>query len=80
MLMSTVFDITWIRSGHGRRSRRWYTCKVMQTEQASKMTPLCMHVPTGTGLPNVQYVSQAQPAVKCVLINIIYYIYIYIQV
>ena len=32
------------------------------------MTPLCMHA-TGTGLPNVQYVAQAQPSVKCVLID-----------
>ena len=39
-------------------------------EQASKMTPLCMHVPTGTGWPNVQYVPQAQPPGKYVMINI----------
>jgi len=35
------------------------------------MTPLCMHVPTGTGLPNVLYVPQAPPSVKCVLIDVI---------
>ena len=42
-----------------------------QSKQASKMTPVCMHVPTGTGWPNVQYVPQAQPPGKCVMINII---------
>ena len=64
-LMPTIFDIALICSGH-RRRRRWYTCKVMQTEQASKMTPVCMNVPT------VQYVPKVQPSVNCVLINILY--------
>ena len=41
-----------------------------QSKLYSKMTPLYMNVPTGTGWPNVQYVSQAQPPVKYVMINI----------
>ena len=35
-----------------------------QSKLYSKMTPVCMNVPT------VQYVPQAQPPVNCVLINI----------
>ena len=42
-----------------------------QSKLASKMTPLCMHVPTDTGWASVQYVPQAQPPGKCVMINTI---------